>query len=386
MVNRDISSITVNRRTAMTLLLRGGAGVGFGLVALQKESTLDAAGQQLIGKGSRPLRLPSGSVVRTILKDVSPDVVGSGATWFHEHLNIGFSSPPRQRQPGQPPPPLDLDLIVDELRASARDGVACVVDAATGRRSAQQLEELRTIATRSGVHIVIAGGFYRAPYPAAANIEKSEEEIADQLVQDAASQRWGAFGEIGTSLELHQDERKMLRAVSRAHLRTGLPIFTHNPHEGCPKCPHDQIDVFESAGVNPKQLCVGHLTDNRAEQDPGWQSLKALGKRGVFLGFDTLVQDYATYKGFSVVPDADRVKMVLAVLDGGYEDQLLFAHDFSNARQIKANWGSGLSTILLDFVPKLRHAGVKEDTIRKIVLDNPRRFLAFVPKKTATHE
>ena len=35
------------------------------------------------------------------------------------------------------------------------------------------------------------------------------------------------------------------------------------------------------------------------------------------------------------------------------------------------------------FVPKMRYAGVKEDTIRKITIDNPRRFLAFVPKKTS---
>jgi phosphotriesterase-related protein len=384
MVNRHMRSVPVNRRTAMNLLLRSGIGCGF--LVLQNESALEAAGQQLFGKSSRPLRLPSGSVIRTILKDVSPDVLGNGATWFHEHLNIAFTSPPVQRQPGTPAPPLNLDLVVDELRASARDGVTCIVDAAVNRRSPQQIEELRTIATRSGVHIVIAGGYYRAPYPAAANIQRSEEEIAEELVQDAASQRWGAFGEIGTSLEMHPDERKMLRAVSRAHLRTGVPIFTHNPHEGCPKCPHEQIDVFESAGVNPKQLCVGHLTDNTAEQDPGWQSLRALGKRGVFLGFDTLVQDYSTYQGFSVVPDADRVKMVLAVLDAGYEDQLLFATDFSNARQIKANWGSGLSTILTEFVPKLRYAGVKDNTIRKIIVDNPRRFLAFVPKKTGTHE
>lgn len=384
MVNQNISSVTVNRRTAINFLLRSGIGCGF--LALQEEGPLEAAGQQLFGKSSRPLRLPSGNVIRTILKDVSPDVLGSGATWFHEHLNIAFTSPPLQRQPGTPAPPVNLDLVVDELRASARDGVTCVVDAGTGRRSAQQIEELRTIATRSGVHIVVAGGYYRAPYPAAANIERSEEEIADQLVQDATSQRWGAFGEIGTSLEMHPDERKMLRAVSRAHLRTGVPIFTHNPHEGCPKCPHEQIDVFESAGVNPKQLCVGHLTDITAQQDPGWPTLRALGKRGVYLGFDTLVQDYTRYQGFSVVPDADRVKMVLTVLDAGYEDQLLFATDFSDARQIKANWGSGLSTILTDFVPKLRHAGVKDETIRKIVVDNPRRFLAFVPKKTATHE
>jgi phosphotriesterase-related protein len=382
MFNRHIGSVAVNRRTAMNLLLRG--GVGCGVMALQTESALDAAGQ-LFGKSSRPLRLPPGSVVRTILKDVSPDALGNGATWFHEHLTLAFTSPPVERRPGVPPPPTNIDLIVDELRASSRDGVSCVVDAGVNRRSAQQIEDLRTVATRSGVHIIMAGGYYRAPYPEAAKIQRSEEEIAEELVQDATSQRWGAFGEIGTSLELHPDERKMLRAVSRAHLRTGLPIFSHNPHEGCAKCPHEQIDVFESAGVNPKQLCVGHLTDVGATMDPGWQSLKALGKRGVFLGFDTLVQDYSTYKGFNVVPDADRVKMVLAVLDGGYEDQLLFATDFSNARQIKANWGSGLSTIIQDFVPKLRYAGVKEDTIRKILVDNPRRFLAFVPKKTATN-
>jgi predicted metal-dependent phosphotriesterase family hydrolase len=32
------------------------------------------------------------------------------------------------------------------------------------------------------------------------------------------------------------------------------------------------------------------------------------------------------------------------------------------------------------FVPKLRHAGVKDATLHKILVDNPRRFLAFVPK------
>src|SRR6185295_9457666 len=257
MISRRTSSVTVNRRKALTLLVGGGIGCGF--LALGKERALEAAGQRPLGKSPRPLRLPSGSVIRTVLKDVSPDALGSGATWFHEHLGLAFTSPPLQREPGKPAPPLNLELVVDELRASAKDGVTCIVDAAIGRRSAEQLEELRTIATRSGVHIVVAGGYYRAPYPTAANIQRSEDEIAQELVQDAASQRCGAFGEIGTSLELHADERKMLRAVSRAHLLTGLPIFTHNPHEGCPKCPHEQIDVFESAGVNPKQLCVGHL-------------------------------------------------------------------------------------------------------------------------------
>jgi predicted metal-dependent phosphotriesterase family hydrolase len=51
-----------------------------------------------------------------------------------------------------------------------------------------------------------------------------------------------------------------------------------------------------------------------------------------------------------------------------------------NPKHYKANWGLGFSTVLMQFVPKLRLAGVKEETIRKVLVDNPRRFLAFVPK------
>jgi predicted metal-dependent phosphotriesterase family hydrolase len=32
------------------------------------------------------------------------------------------------------------------------------------------------------------------------------------------------------------------------------------------------------------------------------------------------------------------------------------------------------------FLPKLREAGVSEETLHGILVDNPRRFLAFVPK------
>ena len=73
--------------------------------------------------------------------------------------------------------------------------------------------------------------------------------------------------------------------------------------------------------------------------------------------------------------------MVLSILDAGYEDQLLLSADFYNAKELKANWGNGFSTVLVQFVPKLRHAGVTEETLHKILVDNPRRFLAFVPKQ-----
>ena len=47
--------------------------------------------------------------------------------------------------------------------------------------------------------------------------------------------------------------------------------------------------------------------------------------------------------------------------------------------QIKANRGNGFSTVVVQFVAKLRYYGVPEATIHKILVDNPRRWLAHVP-------
>jgi predicted metal-dependent phosphotriesterase family hydrolase len=33
------------------------------------------------------------------------------------------------------------------------------------------------------------------------------------------------------------------------------------------------------------------------------------------------------------------------------------------------------------FVPKLKEVGASEEVLHSIMVDNPRRFLAFVPKK-----
>ena len=78
---------------------------------------------------------------------------------------------------------------------------------------------------------------------------------------------------------------------------------------------------------------------------------------------------------------------MLEILAAGYEDHLLFSSDFSptNAGEhmFKTNWGNGYSSVLLQFVPKLRYAGVPDATLHKILVDNPRRFLAFAPRMSA---
>ena len=46
---------------------------------------------------------------------------------------------------------------------------------------------------------------------------------------------------------------------------------------------------------------------------------------------------------------------------------------------MKANWGQGVASVVAQFLPKLRYAGVNDRLLHKLLVDNPRRFLAFVP-------
>ena len=190
-------------------------------------------------------------------------------------------------------------------------------------------------------------------------------------MRDAEAERWGAIGEIGSSMTMHPDERKVLRASCLVHQRTGLPLLTHTPHEGCSQCALEQLDIIEEMGVDPRLVCIGHLADITG--DPTAEVHKQLASRGAFLGFDTV--------GHQITQgDAEKVKMIVSCIDAGYEDYVLLSADFAREAELKAKGGAGYSSVLHIFVPKLRYAGVPDETIHKILVDNPRRFLAFVPK------
>jgi phosphotriesterase-related protein len=358
MTSQNSRSRRFTRREAIGLL---GSGVGLGLTGALRPETVAAA--QATFRSVQKIDVPRNAIIRTILKDMAPDVLANGATLIHEHLGG------------------DVDLMVQELRWAAADGLGCLVNATTSRRTDQQVEAVRQIAMRSSVHIVLAGGYLEdlgfAPYPP--HIAKmNEEQLVEEFVTDAAKQRWGAFGEIGTSLQMQPDERKVLRAIGKAHVRTGVPIFTHVPHEGCPSCALEQLDVFESVGVSPRSVCIGHLATIQTGQDPEMKTHQTIAKRGAFVDFGPVGHEMAR----SHIPEAEKARRFKMLVDAGIEDQLLLTSDMGNSAHYQTNWGHGYSSVMMQFVPKLRKAGVKEATIRKVLVDNPRRLLAFVPKSS----
>jgi phosphotriesterase-related protein len=81
-----------------------------------------------------------------------------------------------------------------------------------------------------------------------------------------------------------------------------------------------------------------------------------------------------------LVPDAQKVTTIMAMVDAGYVDHVLVSSDFYNENSLKKKGGAGVGQAVTVFAPMLIKAGMKEETLRRILVDNPRRFLAFVPK------
>ncbi len=361
----------MNRRDALKVL-------GMGAAAAALPELVSAQSPQF----------PKGAIIRTILKDYAPDELAGGATLFHEHLQLATDfnqkffaataaaraanglppAPARGGGPGRananPPPPQaaltqDVDVVVAEVNKARQEGnIACIVEAGHPQMG-RDVNFIRQVSMKSGMPIVIGGGFYSQPWYPKEISTMSEDQILKAILKEVDDDVVGAFGEIGSWDDISADERKVFRAVGRAHAATNIPIFTHTGIPG--KSALEQLDIFEDQGVKPEHVCIGHLGNL---VDANVAVHKTICRRGAFVGFDR-----------QGVNDAPQVPMVMSLIEAGFADHLLFSADAS----------SGYAKTVTVFLPKLKAAGASDDVLRKIMYDNPRRFLAFVPKRSRRH-
>ncbi len=352
---------------------------------LNRRKALQFVAAAAVVAATRPTRalaqapaFPKGAVIRTLFRDYAPEELAGGATLFHEHLSLGTDFNERFRaasaavlaangaaateRPLAPPPPLpgpdpmrDVKLMAEELRSAQRDGVACLVDAGL-EGAGVDLAFIRQAAKLAGLPVVKGAGFYAQPFYPQAIARASEEQLAAMLIRQADEYPAGAFGEIGSWDEISAVERKVFRAVGRAHQATNLPVFTHTGVPG--KSAIEQLDILEDAGVDPKRVAIGHLGNLT---DPAVYVHKQLCRRGAYVGFDR--------QGGG--NDAPVVPLVMALIEAGLADHVLISGDASR----------GYGRAVTNFLPKLKAAGASDAILHKIMVDNPRRFLAFVPKR-----
>ncbi|MEJ2871855.1 phosphotriesterase-related protein [Actinomycetospora sp. OC33-EN08] len=173
---------------------------------------------------------------------------------------------------------------------------------------------------------------------------------------------------------LTPDQQRIHRAIAAVHRETGVPIIVHTNAEH--RTGTLALDFHEAEGVDLTKVVVGHAGDSN-----DLDYLRSLADRGALLGCDRFGLDrYNTTDR--------RVATVAALCAEGYADRISLSHDAScyidfyagdeaqrTLREQAPNWH--YEHISRDVLPALRAAGVTEEQITTMMVENPRRW--FTP-------
>jgi phosphotriesterase-related protein len=317
-------------------------------------------------------------IVRTVRGDIAPEELGVTAT--HEHLYCD------QRLcrsaldfPGSTAKMVlrDPDRVVAEVADFYAAGGRSLAEM-TAHGWGRDVSVLQQISERSGIHVIAISGFYvedcHPEFVADASIEELEEILVREIAvgADGTDIRTGLLKSGISRPIIEGPEEKCAHAVARAQLRTGVTITTHTSAssrfevEGG-NVGMQHLDIFESEGVDPARVIIGHTDENG-----DIRQLVALAQRGAYVQFDVIGKIHWLL-------DETRIALLRQMVDKGYADHLLLSSDRCREIELKVKGGPGYDHVLRSFVPRLREAGFDEALIRRLLVENPARALAFEP-------
>jgi phosphotriesterase-related protein len=309
--------------------------------------------------------------VQTLRGAVAADELG--ATLMHEHVFIVHPEIIENVETDwdEETALIDAAGLLDELYAAGINTIVDLTVIGLGR----SIGRLQRVPVTSGINIVVATGIYDFfDIPPYFKFRKSAA-LVDYFVREI-EEGIGDTGVRAGILKCATDEagvtpggEKILRAVARAHVRTGAPISTHThaaSHRGL-----DQLRIFTEEGVDLTRVVIGHSGDTT-----DLDYLLAIADSGAYLGMDRFGID--TFLGFD-----DRVATVARLCASGRTDQIVLSHDascyidyFHGGGPPKAlpNWH--YLHITRDVVPALKSQGVTDEQITQMLVVNPRRVLS----------
>jgi phosphotriesterase-related protein len=308
--------------------------------------------------------------VQTVLGDVDPEELG----WVlpHEHTAIALWHIPSRWDYWELR--RDEPVIVEELAAFRAAAGGTLVDL-TLDGVGRDPSWLAGLARATGLQVVMGSGWYRgAHYPAEAQIDRrSVDALADEIVRDATEGvagtgiRAGIIGEIGTDKPwVSAQEERVHRAAARAARRTGLSITTHAVQSTVGL---DQLAIFEAEGADLTRVVIGH-----ADSNPSPDYHLAIVERGASVEFDFLGMAFTPLERHG---EGRIVENLRELLVRGHLERILLSQDVCHDSQLRRYGGNGYTYLAETFLPRLRAAGVSDDEIRTITVDNPRRLLTI---------
>lgn len=309
------------------------------------------------------------TVVRTVLGDIAPDALG--VTAAHEHLWCDQTMAKAADFPrtGEPMYLQDLAMVVDEASRFHAAGGRAIVEV-TVHGWGRDLATLAEISRRTGLHVIATAGFYvescHPDFVPASTIEQLTDFLVGEVLEtaDGGPARCGLLkAAVGQAL-IEGNEEKCIRAVARAHHRTGAAITTHTSasarfHIDGGNAGTMFLDLFEEEGVPLHRVIVGHTDEN-----VDIRQLRRLIERGAYVQFDVIGKEHWLL-------DETRADLLAVLCAEGHAGRLLLSGDRNRVSEMHVNGGKGYDYLLTHFVPLLRARHVNDEAIDKMLVANP---------------
>ena len=299
------------------------------------------------------------------------DTTDLGFTLMHEHVFVLGQGVPENF-----PSVWDEEKEIANARAKLAElaglGVKTIVDL-TVIGLGRDIPRLIKIVGEIPVNVIVATGVYTYNELPQYFQNRDEDAMAALFVKDITEGIQGTEVKAAI-LKCATDEpgltpgvEKVLRAVARAHRSTGAPISTHTHPET--KRGLEQQRIFKEEGVDLGRVVIGHSGDSE-----NIDYLQALIEAGSYIGMDRFGLD-------QLLATDKRVATIAKLCELGYANRMVLSHDancyidwfpMELIRGSVPNWH--FRHISEDVLPALREAGVSDEQINQMMVENPRRI------------
>lgn len=306
------------------------------------------------------------ALVRTVLGDIP--VEDMGFTMPHEHI---FTAPQGHGSKVEDDHMLDnAGKAIEMLEEFNAAGGRTIVEATpeTWGRNATGMAE---VSEASGVNVVACTGYICQEHGMQPEVTDWDiDYLAEVMVKDLTVGMDGTTVKAGwikagsAYMHITPNEEKVIRAACRAATQVGCAVHTHttNGTMGI-----EQAEIAEDEGFDMGRMIIAHVDRN----PDVWYHTKMLEK-GVSLIYDG--PGKAKY-----YPDSIRIDVLRALVDAGYEDQLMLTNDMGRRSHHKVwGFGPGWTWIKERFLPRLLEEGFTAEQVDKFMVANPARMYGLV--------
>ena len=275
--------------------------------------------------------------------------------------------------------------IVEELLRYHQLGGTSIVDV-TNISMGRNIKSLKYISAKTGINVIASTGWYLEPtYPAYIQ-QKTVQDLAEIMIHeinhgiDNTDIKAGLIGECGCSTPPYTElEKKVILAACIAQKETNVPITIHpalidlKKKEGFVKCGLEYIQLLKQEKVNLNKFYLSHADRTCFDLDYH----KRLLDQGIYLSYDCFGKaDFFdnAFPGAGGISDYPRMKALVELCELGYEKQLLISQDVCFKTSLRRFGGTGYSHFLENIIPNLKTLGLKDSSIKNILINNPQKM------------